>query len=51
MPSIKPAIIVVALLIFITIWNDLLQQTICISSREEYTMAVGLTTFRSIQRI
>jgi multiple sugar transport system permease protein len=44
-PSIKPAIIVVALLIFITTWNDLLQQTIYISSREKYTMAVGLTTF------
>lgn len=44
-PSIKPAIIVVALLIFISTWNDLLQQTIYISSREKYTMAVGLTTF------
>ncbi len=44
-PSIRPAIIVVALLIFITTWNDLLQQTIYISSREKYTMAVGLTTF------
>jgi len=45
LPSIKPAIIVVALLIFITTWNDLLQQTIYISSREKYTIAVGLTTF------
>ncbi len=45
LPSIKPAIIVVSLLIFITTWNDLLQQTIYISSREKYTMAVGLTTF------
>lgn len=44
-PYIKPAIIVVALLIFIATWNDLLQQTIYISSREKYTMAVGLTTF------
>jgi len=44
-PSIKPAIIVVGLLIFISTWNDLLQQTIYISSREKYTMAVGLTTF------
>jgi len=44
-PSIRPAIIVVALLIFITTWNDLLQQTIYITSREKYTMAVGLTTF------
>ena len=45
LPSIKSAIIVVALLIFISTWNDLLQQTIYISSREKYTMAVGLTTF------
>jgi len=44
-PSIRAAIIVVALLIFITTWNDLLQQTIYISSREKYTLAVGLTTF------
>ena len=44
-PSIKPAIIVVALLIFIANWNDLLQQTIYISSRDMYTLAVGLTTF------
>ncbi len=44
-PYIWPAIIVVALLIFISTWNDLLQQTIYISSREKYTMAVGLTTF------
>jgi multiple sugar transport system permease protein len=44
-PTIRPAIIVVSLLIFITNWNDLLQQTIYISSREKYTLAVGLTTF------
>ena len=44
-PSIKPAIIVVALLIFISTSNDLLQQTIYISSREKYTLAIGLTTF------
>lgn len=44
-PSIRPAIIVVALLIFITTWNDLLQQTIYITSREKYTLVVGLTTF------
>lgn len=44
-PSIRPAIIVVALLIFITTWNDLLQQTIYISTRESYTLAVGLTAF------
>jgi len=44
-PSIKSAIIVVALLIFITTWNDLLQQLIYIHSRENYTMVLGLTAF------
>ena len=44
-PSIRPAIIVVALLIFITTWNDLLQQTIYLSTRSKFTLSVGLTTF------
>jgi multiple sugar transport system permease protein len=44
-PSIRPAIIVVALLISITTWNDLLQQTIYISTRSQYTLAIGLTAF------
>jgi len=44
-PSIRPAIIVVALLIFITTWNDLLQQMVYIHAREQYTMVLGLTIF------
>jgi multiple sugar transport system permease protein len=44
-PSIRPAIIVVALLIFITTWNDLLQQTIYISTRGKFTLIIGLTAF------
>ena len=44
-PSIKSAVIVVALLIFITTWNDLLQQMIYIHSRDMYTMVLGLTAF------
>jgi multiple sugar transport system permease protein len=32
MPAIKPAMVVVALLLFIQLWNDLLQQTIYINS-------------------
>ena len=44
-PNIKPAIIVVALLIFITTWNDLLQQTIYINSSAKFTIATGLTQF------
>jgi len=45
-PSIKPAIIVVALLIFITLWNDLLQQTIYLGFQpDSKTIAIGLTIF------
>jgi multiple sugar transport system permease protein len=45
-PAIKPAMIVVALFIFITLWNDLLQQMIYINSETKYTIALGLTNFR-----
>ncbi len=44
-PSIKPAIIVVALFIFIGIWNDVLQQTVYISDPAMYTIALGLKKF------
>lgn len=45
MPAIKPAMIVVALLLFIQLWNDLLQQTVYINSTEKFTIAMGLTQF------
>jgi multiple sugar transport system permease protein len=45
-PSIKPAMIVVALLLFILLWNDLLQQTIYIHTPEKFTIAIGLTQFK-----
>lgn len=45
-PAIKPAMIVVALLIFIGLWNDLLQQTVYINSEAKTTIAIGLTNFR-----
>ena len=44
-PSIGPAIIVVALLIFITTWNDYLSQSVYIITQEKYTMTMGLTKF------
>lgn len=44
-PSIMPAIIVVALFIFIGIWNDVLLQTVYISDPEMYTIALGLKKF------
>jgi multiple sugar transport system permease protein len=45
-PAIKPAMIVVALLLFILLWNDLLQQTIYIHTPERFTIAIGLTQFK-----
>jgi multiple sugar transport system permease protein len=44
-PSIRPAIIVVALFIFIGIWNDVLLQTVYISDSNMYTIALGLRKF------
>jgi multiple sugar transport system permease protein len=46
MPVIKPAMVVVALLLFIQLWNDLLQQTVYINSAEKFTIAIGLTQFK-----
>jgi multiple sugar transport system permease protein len=45
-PAIKSAMIVVALLLFIGMWNDLLQQTIYINSSDKFTIALGLSLFR-----
>ena len=45
-PAIRPVMIVVGLLLFILIWNDLLQQMVYISKPENFTIAVGLTIFR-----
>ena len=47
LPAIKAAMIVVALFLFITLWNDLLQQTIYIDDPDRYTIAIGLSVFRS----
>ena len=44
-PAIKPAIVVVAMMLFIQIWNDLLQQMIYINDMERTTFAIGLTNF------
>lgn len=44
-PSIKPAIVVVVMLLFIQLWNDLLQQMVYINTMDKYTFAIGLTTF------
>ena len=46
MPAIKSAMIVVALLKFIELWNDLLQQVIYINYQADYTIALGLSLFK-----
>ena len=38
--------IVVALLLFIQLWNDLLQQIIYINSDSKFTIAIGLSQFK-----
>lgn len=45
LPAITPAVIVVTLFIFITIWNDVLLQTVYISDASQYTIALGLRKF------
>jgi len=50
-PLIRPAMIVVALLLFISMWNDLLQQLIYINKTEDFTIAIGLTMFRSALKV
>lgn len=46
LPAIKSAMIVVTLFIFISLWNDLLQQMVYINSANKFTIVLGLTNFR-----
>lgn len=45
-PAIKSAMIVVALLKFIELWNDLLQQVIYINYQSDFTIVLGLSLFK-----
>jgi len=45
LPSIKPAIMVVGIFIFMLIWNDLLTQTVYLHEENLFTMAMGLRVF------
>ena len=45
-PAVSSAMIVVGLLKFIELWNDLLQQTLYITRRPRYTLALGLNIFK-----
>jgi len=45
-PSIKPAMIVVAMFLFIQIWNDLLQQMVYINTEAKFTISMGLSQLK-----
>lgn len=47
MPLAKPALITVAIFTFLGAWNDLLGPIIYLRSPENFTIAVGLASFRS----
>jgi len=45
LPSMKPAIMVVGIFIFMLIWNDLLAQMVYLHDESMHTMAMGLRVF------
>ena len=47
LPAIRAAVIVVALFLFIQMWNDLLQQTIYIDDPDKFTSAIGISMLKS----
>lgn len=47
MPLSKPALVTVALFAFLNAWNDLLGPIIYLRSPDNFTVAVGLSSFRS----
>jgi multiple sugar transport system permease protein len=47
MPLAKPALTAVAIFTFLNAWNDLLNPIIYLRSPENFTLAVGLASFRS----
>lgn len=49
MPLAKPALITVAIFTFLNSWNDLLGPVIYLRSPNNFTVAVGLASFRSLQ--
>ena len=46
MPEIKSAMVVVGLLKFIELWNDVLQQITYITRQDRYTLTLGLNMFK-----
>ncbi|MDW5596138.1 carbohydrate ABC transporter permease [Conexibacter stalactiti] len=50
LPLARPALTTLAVLTFLTVWNDLTWPLIAISSDENYTLQLGLTTFQGQHR-
>jgi multiple sugar transport system permease protein len=48
LPLSKPALITVAIFTFLAAWNDLLGPLIYLRNPELFTVAVGLSSFRSV---
>ncbi len=50
MPLAKPALATVAIFTFLAGWNDFIGPLLYLSSPENFTVAIGLATFRSVMR-
>lgn len=50
LPLARPALTTLAVLTFLTVWNDLTWPLVAISSDENYTLQLGLTTFQGQHR-
>lgn len=50
LPVARPALAALAVITFITAWNDLFWPLVVINSEEKYTVQVGLTTFQGQHR-
>lgn len=46
LPLVKPALIVVNLFAFMNVWNDLLYPVVFLTTKEKFTMTIGLNLFR-----
>ncbi|HUN05832.1 MAG TPA: carbohydrate ABC transporter permease [Aggregatilineales bacterium] len=51
MPLARPVLITVAIFTFLNAWNDLLGPIIYLRSPENFTVAAGLASFRSVQDV
>jgi multiple sugar transport system permease protein len=50
MPLAKPALITVAIFTFLNAWNDFIGPLLYLNSPDNFTVAIGLATFRSAMR-